>query len=724
MNLTLPVYRNSFHLAWSLLLLPPVLGLVLLELGLVLLDVDAEVAVIASLLVRTLLAAAFVAPLFWWRASEAPPAVRRWMKDLRPLLPGCLLSVVLPGLLALGRVIGPVPDELWGWVLGLSLIGCPIMGATLFGGEFEHRTMAALLSQPLPRSAIYVQKLETLAVLLVFNVTNVVLILVMAPGWTWSFEGILWVAAAVMGVFCTTPLFTLLTRSSLAGAIFTVAVPSGIVSAASLAAAVHARITGVPAPDSWGEILFWLGTPLYLGCGAWLGWRQFARLQIREAGGGTGGSHVGFHPLSTPTDRLLKRVMPAGWLGQLVRKELRLHVVPWLVSGILVALWALLLVTRMLVTDADASGALQDPQLPVILAGLMGLLIILVSGSACVAEERQLGTLDWQLTQPLTLARQWRVKIAVALIVALTLGVGLPLVLLRILFGPELIPGTLNDDWKLIVAAYAGLILGVHLIAMYASSFSRSIMSATTMAIGICVGLGLLMFPVVALMSLRLEAYMNRLALLADESRISAPVWAPTHERMISLGIIAAALLVVLLLGGLLFFGSRNFRSTVVSIRTVTQQLLILTLMVLLPALAFVEGFARLGVLNQQAHLARDQVGQLERAKETLVNVLRIQVARGAVDPGMLQKYGLPPGATPEAITESILRNSSPRETYEWVDTLTRWMTAISNTNSPGGAPVNQRRWSMDPQLMRRYGLTPGVPKTNSIPANPSASPQ
>jgi len=249
-------------------------------------------------------------------------------------------------------------------------------------------------------------------------------------------------------------------------------------------------------------------------------------------------------------------------------------------------------------------------------------------------------------------------------------------------------------------------------------------MSATTTAIAICVGLGLLMFPVVGLMSLRLEVHMARLAILADLSRISAPVWEPTNERMISLGIVAATILVVLILGGLLFFGSRNFRSAVVSMRTVTRQLVILTLMVLLPALALLEGFARLAVLNQQAHWARDQVGQLERAKETLLDVLSIQVARGAVDPGMLQQLGLPPGSAPESITESILRTSSPREIYNWADMLTRWKFAVSNTNTPGVGPANQRQWSMDPQMMRRYGLIPRAPKTNSVPADPTASPK
>ena len=717
MNLSLPIYRNSFHPAWLLLLLPPVAGLVLLGL-------DLGTAAIVSELARTVLAAAFVAPLFWWRDTEAPPAVRRWMKELRPQIPGCLLSLVLPGLLALGRLGGPVSEGLWGWVLGLSLVGCPIMGATLFGGEFEHRTMAGLLSQPQPRFVIYRQKLAILSVLLLFTTLNAVLLLMVAPGWTWDFESCLWVLAVVGGVFFTTPLYTLLTRSALAGAIFTAAVPTLIVGVASLAAAIYSRVTGGAIPESWGEGLLWTGTPLYLGVCGWMGWRQFARLQVRDAGGGAAGGQEGFHPLSLPIDQLFRRMMPAGWLGQLIRKELRLHVVPWLVSGLLVGLWALLMMARMLVADPDSGGALRDPTAPAILSGLMGLLIILVSGSACVAEERQLGTLDWQLTQPLTLARQWRVKIGVALGLALACGVGLPLILLRITVGPDFLGGSSDTNWKLPVAIYAGVIVLVHFIAVYASSFSRSIMSATTAAVGIGAGLVLLMFPVGEFMSIRLETLLGQLAFHADASRISAPGWSPTQEVLMGLAITAAAALVALFLGGLLYFGSRNFRGAVISGPAVARQLGFLTILVLLPTLVLAEGITRLTALNQQAHLAHDQKGQLDRARRTLLQVLKVQESMSAVDSELLQKLGLSPGATPETITDTLLNTSSPREVYNWELTMLRWIRENTQTHSPAGSAGNPRRWTMSPEMMRRYGLTPGTLKTNASPVAPGAPPK
>jgi hypothetical protein len=54
-----------------------------------------------------------------------------------------------------------------------------------------------------------------------------------------------------------------------------------------------------------------------------------------------------------------------------------------------------------------------------------GVLSILI-GSLASAEERQLGTLEWQLVLPMAAWQQWAVKAGVTLGLAATLGVGLP----------------------------------------------------------------------------------------------------------------------------------------------------------------------------------------------------------------------------------------------------------------------------------------------------------
>jgi len=59
-------------------------------------------------------------------------------------------------------------------------------------------------------------------------------------------------------------------------------------------------------------------------------------------------------------------------------------------------------------------------------AGIIAMLV----GALASAEERQLGTLDWQLLVPMPLWQQWTIKVTVALSLAWLLGVLLP----RLLF--------------------------------------------------------------------------------------------------------------------------------------------------------------------------------------------------------------------------------------------------------------------------------------------------
>ncbi|MEN9674903.1 MAG: hypothetical protein RIS76_799 [Verrucomicrobiota bacterium] len=714
MNLTLPIYRNSFHPAWLLLLLAPVLAL---------LASDVNEIGIFVLSARIALVMAFLGSLLWWRHAEAPSGLLQLLKELRVQLPGCLVAVGFPGLLFLARLMGAMPEGFFEFYIGAFSLGCLVMGATAFGSEFEQRTMAALLSQPGSRASIFLRKMGLLVVLLLLAWLNLALDLGCMPGWLWDSATVWRLGILALVVCCTSPLFTLITRSTLAGAIFTAAVPALIVGIGSLAGAIITRLRGVAPPEEWATGCLWVGTPVYMGLCAWLGWRQFARLQVQDAGGGTGGGHVGFHPLSVPTDRLIASILPFGWLGQLVRKELRLHVVPWLVSGVLVGLWALLVATRILVTDEETVRALATVEVPAILAALMGVLILLVSGSACVAEERQLGTLDWQLTQPLTVARQWRVKVAVALGMALICGVALPVVLLAITYGPGLFAG-LFDANGIPLAIYSGVALGIHFIAVYASSFSRSTMKATAAAIGIMAGLCLVALPVVVFVKSRVDSHLVDLMRQGEEVRMTAPAWVPSLGLFQALAIVAGTLLAVLLFGGLLYFGSRNFRGAVVSRSAVVRQIGILSLLLVVPALALAEGLVHLMVLNLRAEAAQVQAFQLDQNKQTLVALLRIQEARGAVDPDLLKRFGLISGASPEAIAEAVLGNSSPHEVQDWVGTLSRWKTAITQTNRPTGAGSGPVEFRMDPQLMRRYGLIPGAPKTNSIPADPTASPK
>ena len=111
---------------------------------------------------------------------------------------------------------------------------------------------------------------------------------------------------------------------------------------------------------------------------------------------------------------------PATWL--LVKKELRLQQLTFAVSGLYVVGWVGVLAFG---SFAPASRATLLFMLTVFHSGAIPLL----AGSLASAEERKLGTLEWQLLLPMARWKQWVTKAAVALGIALTLTLGLPALL-------------------------------------------------------------------------------------------------------------------------------------------------------------------------------------------------------------------------------------------------------------------------------------------------------
>ncbi len=558
MTLSLPVYRNSFHPAWLLLLLPPSLGFLSSAY-----DTEGEGAI--ALAIRGLLAMAFVGPLVWWRVGEPSSGVCQWLKELRMQLPGCLLAIGVPGILGMIRV----PREALEWSQGIFAVGCLVLGATAWGAEFEKGTLGPLLSQPLSRGAIYRQKLAVLGLLLALAWLN--FILTVAPGEHGLFSEDRWVTVLIpLTVFCTAPLFALITRSTLAGLIFTVAVPCGLLMMAIVGTALVRRFffEGGAMEGVWFPHALLAAVAAYLAAGAWLGWVAFRRLEVREAGGSIGPGD--FHPLSLPTDRWLGFLLPTGVWGHLLRKEVRLHVVPWLVAGIMVGLWGLGLLARVLLPENEISRGLSHPEIPLVLAACMGILILLVAGSACVAEERQLGTLDWQLTQPVTVERQWWAKILVAVTLGVVFGLALPLVLLRIAYGASLFAGAMEANPVLFPAVYGSGAAALMVIAIYASSCCRSTIKATALAIGIAAGLAGLIALTVFTAGEQMDWILSSLQRRAGTSRLA---WAPGVQTLIVgfpllwLGAATA------LLGGFLVLARHNFRQTAIPVSQVVRQL-------------------------------------------------------------------------------------------------------------------------------------------------------
>jgi len=361
-------------------------------------------------------------------------------------------------------------------------LACLWICANAFGSEFEHRTLGQWLVQPRSRGDLYREKLGVAGGI----AGTAAVIFFLTTGQSMGHDllelALIFASLLILGL-ASAPFFTLISRSTLAGFVFTLTVPMALyLILQTLLDVYHARVY----PDllyrsSEEQGVLWVGGVIYLGAMALAGWRVFKRLEWREGGAG-GSSTLGLYALTGAWDRWLGR----RWLGkpataQLIRKELRLHVVPWLIAGILIGFWGLSLLIRKWAPESELGVAASNPYTVTLYAGILGVFIFLVTGAGSIAEERVLGTLEWQWTQPIPMARQWRIKVGVATALALTLGLVLPAALVWLGFDAEALDTAFGQpDWQPI-AAYAAALVALFATSLYASSVSQSSMKAVAL---------------------------------------------------------------------------------------------------------------------------------------------------------------------------------------------------------------------------------------------------
>ena len=475
-----------------------------------------------------------IAPRIPWRSPWArliplmllvmTPAAGQWLgwmmapETLEPvsLVPGLASWTVIGTLLALlvkwsGLLTNPsLQMETWAQMPGASLaflaaavnamlakgvfeslsvfaalayaLACLWICANAFGSEFEHRTLGQWLVQPRSRGDLYREKLGVAGGI----AGTAAVIFFLTTGQSMGHDllelALIFASLLILGL-ASAPFFTLISRSTLAGFVFTLTVPMALyLILQTLLDVYHARVY----PDllyrsSEEQGVLWVGGVIYLGAMALAGWRVFKRLEWREGGAG-GSSTLGLYALTGAWDRWLGR----RWLGkpataQLIRKELRLHVVPWLIAGILIGFWGLSLLIRKWAPESELGVAASNPYTVTLYAGILGVFIFLVTGAGSIAEERVLGTLEWQWTQPIPMARQWRIKVGVATALALTLGLVLPAALVWLGFDAEALDTAFGQpDWEPI-AAYAAALVALFATSLYASSVSQSSMKAVAL---------------------------------------------------------------------------------------------------------------------------------------------------------------------------------------------------------------------------------------------------
>ena len=333
-------------------------------------------------------------------------------KELRALFPAFLVALLMLG----QSLLMPLPFRVR-LVLLVAALGPIVLGSTVVGHEYAHRTLTLMLSQPAGRGRLFATKAAVLVPMVA--IVSLAAFLSLPDGYDLvvsAREGarVFLILAPLCGL-CVSPALSMLSRSSLAAIVFTIAIPCLVMLFAQVAGtAIH----GFYNPRAVNDFAFaasWRVVALLCLAGAIATWQQFHRLQAIE-----GQSELQFPAWLRPAVTARPGPRVRGPWSVLIGKELRLQQLAYVVACLYVlasaAMWSLEVY------------APEFPRVPIEATSLLysGLLAILI-GAVASAEERQLGTLPAQLLQPMAMWKQWLVKVAVVVGLTFLLAIALPL---------------------------------------------------------------------------------------------------------------------------------------------------------------------------------------------------------------------------------------------------------------------------------------------------------
>lgn len=358
------------------------------------------------------------------------PVVGKEFRALAPIWLAATVTLVLAGFVGFARALMFTPRArlAFGLVEGLGMVvfvlGAVSLGAWSVGHEYAHRTLAQLLAQPGQRGRILRIKYIVLAFFLLaltgIAATTVLRGALLEPHLLHqTARGTLLVLVPVLALLVA-PWLTMVCRNALAGLVFTLTIPAVFWVTGDVLSFVRADGVRDAAPGGLRYGVLWVGVLAASAVAAVLSRRTFARLEVRDDHGAAGVEMPGAVRNRQRAQQLTSQRIVTGPLTALVRKELRLQSVPLIVAALYVATWVALL-------PFAASGTFST-----VLFGVTVLYVALIAtltGALASAEERALGTLEWQVLQPQAARTQWLIKVGVALVLTLTLGFALPILL-------------------------------------------------------------------------------------------------------------------------------------------------------------------------------------------------------------------------------------------------------------------------------------------------------
>lgn len=455
-------------------------------------------------------------------------------KELRALAPTWLAITAA----MIATDYGPMPLRGLGPVC--YFVGVVALGAQAIGHEFSHRTLALLLTQPVRRQRVLLVKLAVLAGL-VAALAGVAAVTLTFGRNEQSFKAVLIALPAALAFFVA-PWLTMATRSPLAGTVFPVAL-AGVTFAAGNWLGV--RLYGYTREvDAFRAAFMWWTMGGLCATGVVMTWWTFLRLQVTD-----GSPDLTIRRRGVPARSAAVAFRKRSPVWMLLIKELHLQQLALVVAAVFVAGYLLIVLAF-----ARSSRNLGE-SLAIVSVFYGGVLAVLI-GALASAEERQMGTHEWQQLMPMPAWQQWAVKAGTAIGLAFVLGVGLPVLLMSVV--PPEHTAWPRRVWPMRQPVTFILFAIVTTGSLYVSSLTRSGLWALTLSIPVMFGTAIF-FGWVAR---PIEQAVYRAGLLGP-LRLSLPAIA---DNAVFVAVFIA------LLGMVLWFGLANHRTSDRSVGRISQQ--------------------------------------------------------------------------------------------------------------------------------------------------------
>ncbi|HOW66590.1 MAG TPA: hypothetical protein P5186_26005 [Candidatus Paceibacterota bacterium] len=464
--------------------------------------------------------------------------MNRIAKECRNLMAPWTMGIALMVLAA----VGLDPSLLW----PAGFLACGLVAAAVFGNELNQHTLVLLLGQPISRRRLWYEKMLALAIafLTVISLVTVLLIVLRPDARSMDSVGIMGVC--VFAVFASVPMLTLWLRNSLAAMVFT---PIIHFLAAMLVVGLGNWLLGEAYAD-YQDVVVQGSLFLVIGLSAIFylaGCCLFQRFECRET------QAVDFRwprlrawfPRLGSERTLALPAMRGHPLTKILWKDLHLHRINLMLSAIFCLGCLVMVGVHFLKTRAELAG---DPQtfefasegfylLPFFVYWVVAPLLI---GAVGIAEERQLGVLEWHLLLPPSRWRQWFCKLVTAYGMSFLLAMVLPAAWL----GGVYLPLGMMDNARDILTAYHWICLAL-LLATSVSIYAASLSTSTLKAVVNSLGLMILGVTVCHVLSRHLPR--NSLLIMHYGFDEGANLWLNPHSVCIAQGGVLALLFIVML---------------------------------------------------------------------------------------------------------------------------------------------------------------------------------